>query len=63
MYLIIVYQGQRELARYSFADQRAQYNGALGVLKAHPAATPGVYSDQAASAWEFKYANPKGKTS
>ena len=39
MYLIIVYQGQHELMRYSFADQRAQYNGALGILKQHPLAT------------------------
>jgi hypothetical protein len=52
-YLIIVYQGQRELARYSFSDQREQYNGALGVLKAHPAATE----------WHFMDANPKGRTS
>ncbi len=51
-YLIIVYQGQRELARYSFADQRAQANGALGVLKAHPLATE----------WQFLDANPKGRT-
>mgnify|MGYP001566855094 CR=1 FL=1 len=61
MYLIIVYQGQRELARYSFADQRAQYNGALGVLKAHSGSAPGVYSDAAATTWEFKDANPKGR--
>ena len=35
MYLILVFNGEREIARYSFADQRAQYNGALAVLKAH----------------------------
>ena len=52
MYLIIVYQGQRELARYSFSDQRAQYNGALAVVKAHPAATE----------WEWKDVLPKGRT-
>ena len=52
MYLIIIYQGQHELARYSFIDQRAQYNGALAVLKAHPAATE----------WQFKDINEKGRT-
>jgi hypothetical protein len=53
MYLIIVYQGQRELARYSFADQQEQYNGALKVLKQHPLA----------SEWEFKNINPRGAIS
>lgn len=51
-YLIILYNGEREIARYSFPDQRAQYNGALAVLLTHPAATK----------WEFKDANPKGRT-
>ena len=52
MYLILVFNGEREIARYSFADQRAQYNGALAVLKAHPAATE----------WQFKDINEKGRT-
>ena len=51
MYIIIVFNGAREIARYNYADQRAQYNGCLAVLKAHPAATE----------WEFVDANPKGK--
>lgn len=62
MYLIIVFNGSREVARYSFADQRAQYNGALAVLKVHPALRSDVYSDQAATAWEFRDANPKGRS-
>ena len=51
MYIIVIFNGEREVARYTFADQRAQYNGALGVLKAHPAATE----------WQFMDDNPKGR--
>jgi len=49
-YLIILYNGSREIGRYRFADQREQYNGCLAVLKAHPAATE----------WEFTDENKKG---